>query len=1592
MPALIPILVSAAGAAGAISTTLAAWLTIASTLTIGIYERDKAKRAEAKARRAFNDSIQDRLITVRSAVSPRRYVLGTVRTGGTLLYAETVGTDRTSLDSVTALCCNETTAVGYYIGDEFLTPAQFPGEKFGTEEQQAIKDAQDAIGDGSSLTYLTMTLSFVPSGTVDAFYTHAGARGMKLRCTVVSVVGTTLTVTGIGVEGPCRLFAHYNAASGVKLKLQFKNGSPDQETDDWSLVATPDWTANHRLSGVTYIRTLMVWDQSIYANGAPPIGAVLLGHAIEGHPFYDPRNASNPASTDNPAILAGWWMTMPRNRGGCGIPSGWIDWASVAIAASICDELITVRTLNGSSYEQIRRYRCNTVLSTENPPLDNLQIILSAMGGRRAFTAGKYKVLAGAFRSATLTITDADIVGTKPISSSSAGGDDAPANVVTASFADATKNWQESNPKPVINDSYVDLDGHESPADIRLQATTDPRLANYLMGVTLEALRPAFTVTLTVGGAGENIALYDTVQLSISNRPVFAGKTFEVMQITDFWNGEFELVLNEIRPQTWALDPDTFTPSDPITPPDLSYLWNVSPLTGMTVELGDPQILPDGNAITQVALAWNLPTALYVGPSGRIEVRYAEAGGEWISVAPLPGDSIGTTITASLIEGSNYLWQARVINGMGAASPWVGVWTEVEGSELAAGVQGPGIFTWANPVNVTTTSSSITKSAGGAAWNAGAHSLQSYSAGAFVTARPGETNASKMIALNDDPAVDVNFVGLNFAWRATATATLEIYESGILISAHGAYTINTIVYVGYDGVNVRYQKDGVVVRTVAASGLRLFADTSIFTVGGSWLDVAFGPMGGAGPAGAPGAAAQSVRLSATSYAFTYDSAGVASPAGQVVTFTTTRQNIPVATVWTTTPAGITLGGSGDTRTLSAAAFGANTSVRVTASASGFSDSITVVRLSQGATGSGGISGILTNESHTLAADPDGVVGSYAGANGLFLVYEGTTDRTSVATFSVTSASNCTVQINTAANTPIAGQPRGFYRVTAVTADQASATLQATYSGVTTPKVFTVVRARQGQPGEGQNLLPIDDWVVGTLGNQGSPARWLANDDSPGNGESRIVLAGSAAGIPLGPFGTSEALWECRSIDGSGANGDGGWNVTVGIDHRLTYRSTVWFRINQFSGHFYHGCDLTNTNDLAGGANPNPYFNGFGLGGPTLEVNQWYLAVGIVHGSGYPGASIGIAGIYDPRTGRKILNATEFRNAVGATIQTQRAYHFYDTSTATRQWMPKPRFEEINGSEPSIDALLGFQRSTPWIARGNCFAGTNTFAKVGGALNWSDSDISSVQSVDNCHLQCKAGQTTANFMVALNRDPLADMSYASLDAAWYWHPGGLQIYENGVLIGDFGAYTTSTELGWTLQDGFIRYYKDRALIRTIGPYPAGTRFYVDSSFYTPSATCTVKFGPGIEFETIGTSDLAPESATEIEHQFTAGPVTSTHGNTTVDIDTFPVGVMSANGTLVVTVTFDGRHGGSGRGQASLSSLGNTGGTSTGTAGTYLAHSTEDETYVLRQFVPVLAGDNVTLRMRNKHTVSGTPPGLTGTSTLSNIDYEVEFIKR
>jgi hypothetical protein len=167
------------------------------------------------------------------------------------------------------------------------------------------------------------------------------------------------------------------------------------------------------------------------------------------------------------------------------------------------------------------------------------------------------------------------------------------------------------------------------------------------------------------------------------------------------------------------------------------------------------------------------------------------------------------------------------------------------------GEQGPALFTLATHGTDAHVFSpnSFGRAGSSWGWNSGVYSLEGYTRGAFLSFRPGSANLLLMAGLTSTPLASSSYEQIDYAWYLSNTS-LMIIELGGFIGIAGTYDESTRFAITYDGVNVRYWKDGEVIRTVARSiGLPLYLDSSIFY---SYAfpqvrDIAFGPMGEQGP-------------------------------------------------------------------------------------------------------------------------------------------------------------------------------------------------------------------------------------------------------------------------------------------------------------------------------------------------------------------------------------------------------------------------------------------------------------------------------------------------------------------------------------------------------------------------------------------------------------------------------------------------------------------------------------------------------------------------------------------------------------------------
>ncbi|MGE0589960.1 MAG: DUF6443 domain-containing protein [Cyclobacteriaceae bacterium] len=149
-------------------------------------------------------------------------------------------------------------------------------------------------------------------------------------------------------------------------------------------------------------------------------------------------------------------------------------------------------------------------------------------------------------------------------------------------------------------------------------------------------------------------------------------------------------------------------------------------------------------------------------------------------------------------------------------------------------------LTWKNLVNVKVENNIISKTAGGAAWNAGTSSNEAIGAGqdGWMEIVAGETNANRMIGFSDVDS-DQNYNSLDYAFYLTNSTALSIYENGASKSTiSGGYATGTRLRIERKANTVKYFRNGTLVYTsLTPSTTSLMVDNALHTVGATLSEV-----------------------------------------------------------------------------------------------------------------------------------------------------------------------------------------------------------------------------------------------------------------------------------------------------------------------------------------------------------------------------------------------------------------------------------------------------------------------------------------------------------------------------------------------------------------------------------------------------------------------------------------------------------------------------------------------------------------------------------------------------------------------------------
>lgn len=751
------------------------------------------RRAMRRARAAYNASLKDREVTIRSAVSPRRRIYGRDRVSGPVVYAQSTGDKSQYLHLVIALAAHECDAIEtVYFGNQALPD----GDEDGYIQSGAfVRTTRHAESYSASASGGSITLPRAADSIAAVSHDPGGDAGQSLVSGYSHAPGSAV-VSGLPTSGTVTVSYEW-AETAPLVRVRKYLGAAGQTADPDLITESGGlWTADHVGVGICYLYVRLEYDHEVFAQiGVPEIKCVVRGAKV-----LDPRDGIT-RWTDNAALIAADWLRDATY--GLGASSDEVPTSEVVAAANICDEPVNL----GEATQP--RYTFNGSFTTDVSPRDMLADIMASMAGSCVWVQGRWLMRPGAYRSPSLTITADDLAGDGvrivPKASRSSLF-----NAVRVTARDPAQDWAEVQAPLVANATYQAQDGgRQIVRAVQYESAMDWWRAQRLGKIELERARQALTVQFTASLRGYDLVPTDTVTLQLDRYGWSSGKVFEILERThDLAAGTIAYTARETASGVYAwvygdatsvdLAPDTELPS-PYSRP--AALGNLSLTVGSTAN----SVQSDGTTVPGVRLEWDAPTDVFVIGGGWIDVQWQRQGdADWVAAPPAAG-STTATLLSPVPDGVVLLVRVRPVRANGVAGDWLTRATIPQGDNSTLSVSGLTgtvtkgfiVWSWTQPTSTLYASTELRQGGTGwddatTVWGGGANSWTQRvtSAGSYtIRAKhrthawtPSTTAASATVTVAPEDLVLDGAPGVNAAtvwlFQRTASATPPAVPSG----------------------------------------------------------------------------------------------------------------------------------------------------------------------------------------------------------------------------------------------------------------------------------------------------------------------------------------------------------------------------------------------------------------------------------------------------------------------------------------------------------------------------------------------------------------------------------------------------------------------------------------------------------------------------------------------------------------------------------------------------------------------------------------------------------------------------------------------
>ena len=395
---------------------------------------------------------------------------------------------------------------------------------------------------GSSNTYLYMAI-VMAEGEISSI------EEVRVDDKIVTFASSLSDGTEVEVGSGDSNF-YKNSESLIRIQPFF---GTDNQTASSLLSTLSSWGDSHRLRGVCYLALRFKWNQDAF-TGIPKVQAKIKGKKVVS--YNSSLVAQTSAFKTNPAWCLLDYLT--NERYGKGIAVSEIDLQSFYDASVVCETQVT--PYSGAS--DINIFDTNTVLDTSQKIIDNVRELLKGCRGYLPYTSGKYKLIIETTGSASITLTEDDIIGGYNLSIPTKNER---YNRVIVGFVNPGRNFQVDEVQfPPLDDSALpSADQHATmkTADggfllegrFTFKTLTSPYQAEEMAEVILRRSREAITLGLNVSFDAYDLAIGDIVNITHSSLG-FSAKAFRVMGLT--FNEDFTIGLSLVEYQashyTWA--------------------------------------------------------------------------------------------------------------------------------------------------------------------------------------------------------------------------------------------------------------------------------------------------------------------------------------------------------------------------------------------------------------------------------------------------------------------------------------------------------------------------------------------------------------------------------------------------------------------------------------------------------------------------------------------------------------------------------------------------------------------------------------------------------------------------------------------------------------------------------------------------------------------------------------------------------------------------------------------------------------------------------------------------------------------------------